>query len=333
MNRINRAIRIYRENLLSLTGIALSLIMPIQYLPAQAAGPDTEPAAANDPMETEGLEPKLARILTNYYKKTFSGPDNWENLQSVIFKAILHLPQGKVRFTAHKKKPDLYKVVLHRPKGERFVMGYDGNEPWQLNSTDASRRPTAMPEAEAKNFIRDATIGGHLLNPLMKGKHIEVGGTIDVDGRNCFELEVTLPDGQRIRSAIDFVEYAERQQITINQVNGQEERNIYRDFRVIDGVRFPFASTMISNGEEVHRVEMLEIRLNAGLIKSMFQRSSEIHSFEPKPKQPKQETLIDPQTSSPSRVPFGGSRFGESVFKDPEAKQSENSREIIKAPR
>ena len=273
-------------------------------------------------METKGLDPKLARVLTNYYRKTFTSLENWEELQSIIFEGILHLPEGKVRFTAHKKKPNYYKIVLRTPQGERIIMAYDGNEAWQLNLGPSDSGPTTMPEAEAQNFIRDATIAGPLLDPLMEGKHIELGALVNVDGRNCYELEVEMPGGQRIRSAIDIIDYAERQQTTVNNVNGLEERNIYSDFRVIDGVRFPFASSMESGGKEMHRVEMLDIRLNAGLIRPMFQRASESHSVKTELRSPEQDSLLDSPTTPPVSIPFGGSRFGESIFKEPEASEN-----------
>lgn len=305
------------------------LIASVTSLSAQVPDPNAEAMQTRNPMETEGLEPKLARILKNYYRRTFTNQENWEKLQSVTFEGVLHLSQGQVPFTAHKKKPDLYKVVLRNPQGERIVMGYDGEKAWQLNFGSSDRRPMPMPEAEAKNFIRDAPISGHLLDPLAPGKKIELLGIVDIDGRNCFELKVSLPDGQRIRSAIDILEYAERQQITINNVNGQEERYRYGDFRVIAGVRFPFASAMESGGELVHRVEMKEIRVNAGLIKPMFQPASELHSLRAEPREAAPETGFETLRTLPEVPPFGGSRFGESLFPEPQADEGPSNLDPI----
>lgn len=332
MEKMFCVIRTPQKKLLLLTGLVCALALPTGNLLAQQAGAPVpapaaapaEPPTARSPMETAGLEPRLARILNNYYRKTFTNLENWEKLQSIIFEGILQLPEGEVSFTAHKKKPNFYKVVLRSPNGTRIVMAYDGNEAWQLNLGSANSEPTNMPQAEAENFIRDASIGGHLLDPLMEGKRIELGDIVKVNDRSCYELVVTMPDGQRIRSAIDITDFAERQQITVNNVNGQEERNIYSDFRVIDGVRFPFASRMESGGKEMHRVKMLEIRLNAGLIKPMFQRASERHSIKVEPQASRQEILPDTPQNSATAIPFGTSRFGESVFGEPEASGSDS---------
>lgn len=316
---------IHQKKLLLLFSVILSSLMltgATVFAQSPAPDPNAPPAPAHDPMDTEGLNPQLSRILKNYYRRTFTSLENWERLQSVTFEGILHLPEGPVPFTAHKKKPDWSKVVFRNPKGERIVMSYDGEQTWQSNFGSSNRSPSPMPEAEAKNFIRDASISGHLLDPLAEGKRIEFKGIIDVEERKCFEIEVTLPDGQRILSAIDILEYAERQQITINNVNGEEERFRYDDFRTINGVRFPFSSTLESGGKVLHRVEMLEIRLNAGLIRSMFQPSSEMHSIQNEEQDSKPETIsnaLKPATALPS---FGESRFGESLFPETDAADS-----------
>jgi len=227
-----------------------------------------------DPMDTSGLDPKLAQILNSYYIQNFDSPDNWEKVQSIRYDGWLHLSEGSVRFIAFKKKPDYCKVVLFAPGGGRIVMAYDGTDAWQFNTTQPDAEPEAMPPAEARNFIRDATTGGHLLYPLIEGKTIRLLGTTRVDNMHCYELEITLPDGQRIRSALEMGTKAERRQITVNAANGLEEINLYHEFSFVDDIRFALKSTMESGGEQVHGVEMLRIQLNLGIMPWMFQRPS-----------------------------------------------------------
>ncbi len=319
-----------------LAGVALLFCLAVstQHLAANEEVTEGERVATVDPMDTDGLDGRLARVLERYYARTFGGPDNWGKLQSVIFEGTLHLPQGSVRFSAYKRKPDLSKVILHRRHGGRIVMAYDGNDAWQASPSVSDGRPTSMEADEAKNFIRDAPIGGHLLYPMMPGKQIKLLGIVKVDERDCLELEVTLPNGQRIRSAIDITEHVERRQITINNVNGKEEHNIYRDFRTIGGVRFPFSSVMESEGEELHRIEMSDIRINAGLFASMFHRSSEGDFAEPEVEADSPSTAFDAEAEIPGTIDtqdsieipgtteipgasgFGETPFGESAFPD-----------------
>lgn len=225
-------------------------------------------------MDTTGIDPVLASVLSRYYGKTFGGQENWKTIQSARFVGLLHLPQGSVRFVAYKKKPNLCKVAISTENGALVVLAYDGEDAWQLNTAQADPVPIDMDAAEAQNFIRDASMGGHLLYPGEKGKKLQILGTADIDGSACYLIEQILPSGQRVVSAIDVVSMDEKRQTTVNAVNGLEEENHFSDFRTLEQVRFPFASIMRSNGEVVHRVEMLEIRLNLGLMPWMFKRPS-----------------------------------------------------------
>jgi hypothetical protein len=216
-------------------------------------------------------------------------------------------------------------VVIRGSNGQgRLVFAYDGQEAWQSNSIGSdSAESGLMPPDEAKNFIRDATIGGHLLDPLLEGKQIEITGVVEVGDKTCYEIEITLPDGQRILSAIDIVEYAERRQITTNQVNNQKEINFYRDFRVIDGVRFPFTNVMKSNGKEMHRVEMIKIRVNPGLTEAIFQRPSAVIAPREEAENTEKDFFNGNQQTTPTLNSFGEAPFGGSSFPEPDEFEKE----------
>lgn len=276
------------------------------------------------PMDTGKLDRNLAGILKKYNDRTFGGPDNWQRIQSVRFYGLLHLPQGSVRFLAFKKKPDYCKVVLLLGGAARIVMAFDGEDAWQLNTSLPDSAPTGMPEKEARNFIRDATIGGHLLYSGIRGKRINNLGVLQLDNFPCYMIEQILPNGQRILSALRVGDLAERQQTTFNAVSGMEEKTTFSEFREIEGVRFPFASVMESGGEVVHRVEMLDIQVNVGTMPWMFQRPSGAYI----PGEAPLEIEINPdlfKQATPDVAPpgesFGLEPKGQTAF--PDLKESE----------
>ncbi|MGZ0656685.1 hypothetical protein ACWPKS_13860 [Coraliomargarita sp. W4R72] len=227
-----------------------------------------------DPMDTTGLDSGLATVLRNYYQRSFTGENNWAEIESLRFDGTLHLAQGVVRFTAFKKKPNYCKVVIYAARGGQVVMSYDGVDAWQFNAMTPGAQIKDMPPLEALNFIRDATTGGHLLYPLIAGKQIELLGIVDFDGRRHYELLTTLPDGQTIRSLLDVTTFAEVCQITFNNVSGDEEVTIHSDFREIDGLRVPFTSKLTVGGEPIHQTHLDRVQVNLGLTPWMFRRSS-----------------------------------------------------------
>lgn len=293
-----------------------------------AAEPYAESIQRLQPMGLSGLEPGLTNVLRNYYKNTFTDAVTWSRIESIRFDGALHLPQGVLRFTAFKKKPDYTKVVIFAPNGGRVVMAYDGQDAWQLNTLQSSRadwsgyaeslrdQPVAapsslplvapsiprsdnttppeeqsasthhssgvihhssaipMPPAEALNFIRDATTGGHLLYPEIEGKTIELLGVAMVDGQRLYDLQVTLPDGQVIRSFLDPTSFLEVRQVTTNHLSGDEEVLTHSDFRTINGVRIPFTTTRSVDGQQVHQSRLYTVQTNLGVMPWMFSRPS-----------------------------------------------------------
>lgn len=253
-----------------------------------------------DPMDTEGLKRNLAAVLRKYYSRTFGGSDNWERIESVRFDGLLHLEDRTLRFIAFKKKPDYCKVAIMTGGGARMVLAYDGSDAWQINTSQPEPEAVSMPPKEARNFIRDATVGGHLLYPLLEGKEIRLLGAEDVEGDLCYQIEIILRGGDRIISSLDITDFSERHQTTINVVNGLEEQTFFSDFRKIEGVRFPFASVMESDGELVHRVEMLDIQVNQGVMPWMFQRPSGAYIPGETPEPGEMDLLPPPVDSEPS---------------------------------
>lgn len=227
-----------------------------------------------EPMDTTGLNPDLVTVLSGYYRNSFTSSEHWEQIESIRFDGTLELPNGSLRFTAFKKKPDYCKIVIFAPNGGRIVMAYDGQDAWQFNTLQPDAQPTDLDPLEALNFIRDATTGGHLLYPLIPDKQIELVGAASLNGRRHYELLVTLPDGEPIRSLLDMTTYAEAQQTTVNHVNGQTEVTTHSDFREIDGVRFPFVSTLTVEGEQMHQSRIDRVQVNLGVMPWMFSRSS-----------------------------------------------------------
>lgn len=226
-----------------------------------------------DPMRTLGLDSRLASILEDYYEYNFTDSATWDKVQSMRFEGVLRTVEGAIRFTAYKKKPDYCKIVLFRGVKPVLVVAYDGEDAWRMDLSKPDE-PVLLPEAEALNFIRDSTTGGHLFYPQLSGKTIELKGLALVEGQRCFELLVTLPNGQRITSMLDMVSFQECQQITENAATGKQEVVTHKEFRDYEGIRLPVRSVLTIDDEFVHTVEMKEVRFDLGVTSWMFSRSS-----------------------------------------------------------
>jgi hypothetical protein len=266
-----------------------------------------------DPMGLEGVDQRLSRILRYYYRSSLGGPEGWGQVESFRFEGVLRMPQGALSFVAFKKKPDYCKIVLFGGKGVRIVMSYDGEDAWQLNTAE-SAQPSLMPPVEALNFIRDAPVAGHLLYPSLPGKQIELIGRRAVNEHVCYDLRVTLPDGQQVTYAIDCTDFVERQLIVVNAVSGETEVTTHERIEQVEGVSVPMQSTMTVDGELVHEVRMRRVELNQGLMPWMFARPSGAYVPGVVPEAVVEldggwdladSPALDPEATSPSFESFG----------------------------
>jgi hypothetical protein len=232
-----------------------------------------EAIAGLDPMGLHGVDLQVAHILRNYYEHSLGGRRHWSTVESIRFEGVLKVPQGALSFVAFKKKPDYCKIVLFGAGGARIVMAYDGVDAWQLNTAE-SVEPVTMPPVEALNFIRDATTGGHLLYPVLPGKHLELLGTRRVGEYDCYDLRVTLQGGQQVTYAIDKFMFEERQQIVVNAGTGETEVTTHARMEKVDGLVIPLQSTMTVDGVCAHEVWLRSVEVNLGLMPWMFSRPS-----------------------------------------------------------
>lgn len=250
---------------------ALTLTLTLSLGAAEPANSYAASIEKLDPFDTTGLDSGVANVLRNYYARNFTDADTWAAVESIRLDGVLHHSLGELPFSAFKKKPNLIRIVLGVDERHEIIMAYDGVRAWQRN-TRLSALASNMPEDEALNFIRDATTGGHLLYPGIEGKRIELVGTALVRDKRTYELRITLPDGQVIRSFIEMLSYAEIQQITTNNVSGKEEVTQHSNFRMVQGIRIPFANRLTIDGEEVHRSRLDTIKMNQGVTSWMFER-------------------------------------------------------------
>ena len=88
----------------------------------------------------------------------------------------------------------------------------------------------------------------------------------------CYEIQVTLPDGQIIRSFLDISDFSELSRVTTNQVSGLEEVITNSDFRKIGSIRIPFHSILTREGAQIHVICITQAKINQGTMNWMFTR-------------------------------------------------------------
>ena len=258
-------------SLLWLTPLAWSseaVIKPYRYADLLV----NEETVLPEPMDTTGLSDDLSEILQSYYKNTFGGAENWQKVESLLIKGKLVTPEGEsYEFVNYRKKPDLNKTVVYLKNKHKIVTCFDGNDAWQF-MTLKSGVAESMPTDKSVDFIRDSWLGGHLLNPLLPGKSIEIlGGNTTIGGKLCIEVKVSLPNEQYYIISLGAKRYQVAEE-TVSTVDGSKRYVEQTDFRRVSGIITPFKSKVYSDGALIQEQVLESVDVNLGVMPWMFKR-------------------------------------------------------------
>lgn len=100
----------------------------------------------------------------------------------------------------------------------------------------------------------------------------------DFDGKPCFELKKTMPDGSDFIAILDKETlYLLKMVETIKTPGGKHEfQVIFGDYRMVSGVLEPFSTTLYLNGELHNEVEVRSVQINPGVMSSLFRVPDEL---------------------------------------------------------
>jgi CubicO group peptidase (beta-lactamase class C family) len=137
-----------------------------------------------------------------------------------------------------------------------MICGYDGKTAWWFNRSQLSE-PQTLTAEDALIFTRYADFGDLFVDYEQKGQKIELIGIEDMDGQKAHKLKITSQNGI-IRyvylDAKNFHDVKESYRSKKEKEFGLEV--IFKDFRAIDGVMFPFYHDITGEQTIIERIEM-----------------------------------------------------------------------------
>ena len=153
------------------------------------------------------------------------------------------------------KRPNfIYGEVLF--PSSPMICGYDGKTAWWFNRAQLSE-PQTLTAEEALIFTRYADFGDLFVDYEQKGQKIELIGLEDMDGQKAHKLKITSQN-DIIRyvylDAKNFLNVKESYKSKNKKEFGLEV--IFKDFRAIDGVMFPFYHDITGEQTIIEQIEM-----------------------------------------------------------------------------
>jgi hypothetical protein len=155
------------------------------------------------------------------------------------------------------------------------VKAVDGPAAWELNPLAGILKPEAMVPEDAFRFRHLADPQGPLVDAQAKGNKVEVAGKLPWRGSQVYKLKVTFPDGQTSFIYLDAKSFLPVRTVgtlylpMINREAGLEVT--YDDFRVVDGVRWPFTEkSKAPEGRVAQTIFWKKIEVNAPIEVATF---------------------------------------------------------------
>ena len=247
-----------------------------------------------------GTAPASAQTVDEIVAKHLQargGYDKIKAIQTLKFTRTVATPFSTVKVVIFKKRPNLVRFE-QTPAGQPAAIprGINADAVWDIGPGGKVTTRTAQYAAEARDI--DADFDGLLVDWKEKGHSLTLEGKEALNGWSGFKLKLTTKSGLVRHIYVDTTSYLDRRHTgTVNlppppnAPAGAPPRQYdfvadYSDWKVVDGVKFPFAVDEDRTGKEPTQsfatyTERIEI--NLPMEDSLFAPPSPPSGGTPKP--------------------------------------------------
>jgi len=175
-----------------------------------------------------------------------------------------------VRIQEFRKRPDKLRRNLFTG-GNTIIFAYDQQTAWQSFSNHG-KGPSPAPAGLARELKEEADIDGPLVNNKEKGIAIELVGKEKFNAKDVYNLKITLKEGQVRNLYLDARSFLEIKETGSFEEAGKKVDfvNIFKDYRPVQGMLFPFLIEAKSGDEENQNTYLKKIELNVPIMDSVF---------------------------------------------------------------
>ena len=208
------------------------------------------------------------KIIDGYFE-IIGGKDKFRKMKSMVMEGSAQSPQGEVQLKMYSERPNKTKIEFSM-QGKTFVLqAYDGKNAWGTNfmTGKSEKKPD-----EAAKELADETFEPFYLDYKKKGHKIELEGTEEIDGTECYKLKATKKDGKVQYLFFDKESYALimiRSTGTSGPMKGKQIESYMADYKEVDGVMMPYSLTQNMAGQK-STLTIKKITINPKLEDKVF---------------------------------------------------------------
>jgi len=170
------------------------------------------------------------------------GAENWKKVTSMVTEGTVNVMGNDVNV----------KVTQVNNEGQRqdiSVAGMTGfiimtpKGGWMFMPFQGQQKPEPMTADDVKESIDDLDIQGNLIDYQAKGHKVELIGTEEIEGTECYKIKVTRKTSGEQTLFIDKASHLVLKVSSKKKAMGQEmDVNIeFGDYREINGIKVPYS--------------------------------------------------------------------------------------------
>ena len=213
----------------------------------------------------------LQNILDKYFES--AGQQKLLTLKTMVTSGKTLQMGMEMPFKTYQKRP--YKSRLEvEIQGAKMVMGFDGESGWAIQPWTGSEDPIDLSGMELGSVKELADLDGPLWDYEKKGHQLELVGKEEFSGTEVYVLKLTRKDGEASTFYVDSKEYVTLKMVTKTVAEGQEiEMEMHMsDYRVVDGIKYPFTTEQRMNGQVYMTIKIENVSLNEQISDDLFNK-------------------------------------------------------------
>jgi hypothetical protein len=176
----------------------------------------------------------VSEVLDKHFKAI--GQEKLASVQSFYVKAKVSQMGMEMPMEMKIKKPEMF-IMTVEMQGQKMIQAFDGQKGWMI-APWVSADPQELAGEQLNQVKNQMDMNGELFEFEKKGSTAELGGKVNVDGKDAFRIKLTTKDGNTKDYFIDANTYLIAKVKTKVSAQGQtvDVEQIMSDYKTIDGI-------------------------------------------------------------------------------------------------
>jgi phage-related holin len=176
----------------------------------------------------------LSEVLDKHFKAV--GQEKMMAVNSFYIKAKVSQMGMEMPMEMKIKKPDMF-IMTVEMQGQKMIQAFDGQKGWMI-APWVSTDPQELSGAQLTQAKDQVNMEGELYNYEKKGSTAELGGKVNVDGKEVYRIKLTSKDGDAKDYFIDTNTYLISKVKAKVSAQGQtvDVEQIMSEYKTIDGI-------------------------------------------------------------------------------------------------